>query len=206
MELAEIFNEEYWMIIGRLMLNIAIVSIMGRLIYYPKRGGSREYLFTYIAISTIIFIICILLSQVEVELCIALGLFAVFSIIRFRNIQAGPRQLSYIFISLGLALTNALVPLDAPIIRILVNNILILVIIGVADYLLFKKQTVVKMINYDRLDLMEQAKRGEMEADLRVRFGITEIRKIQMGNVDTIKGQVKIKVWIVDRDEQHFEG
>jgi len=205
MELAEIFNEEYWMIIGRLMLNIAIVSIMGRFIYYPKRGASREYLFTYIAISTIIFIICILLSQVEVELGIALGLFAVFSIIRFRNIQAGPRQLSYIFISLGLALTNALVPLDAPIIRILVNNILILVIIGVADYLLFKKQTVVKMINYDRLDLMEQAKRGEMEDDLKTRFGITEIRKIQMGNVDTIKGQVKIRVWIVDRDQLHFE-
>ena len=61
------------------------------------------------------------------------------------------------------------------------------------------------MINYDRLDLMEQAKRGEMEDDLKTRFGITEIRKIQMGNVDTIKGQVKIRVWIVDRDQLHFE-
>lgn len=205
MEFAEIFNEAYWIVIGRLMLNVGVVSILGRLIYYPKRGGSRDYLFTYIAISTIIFIVCILLSQVKIELGIALGLFAVFSIIRFRNIQANPRQLAYLFISLGLALMNSLVPLDTPIIRLLVNNILILVIIGVADYLLFRNQSVEKMINYDRLDLLEESKRGEMEADLKIRFGITQIRKIQGGNIDTLKGQVKIRVWIEDRNNLHFE-
>ncbi len=205
MELAEIFSEAYWIVIGRLILNIAVVSVLGRFIYYTKRGGSREYLFTYIAISTIIFIVCILLSQVEVQLGIALGLFAVFSIIRFRNIQAGPRQLSYLFISLGLALMNALVPFETPVIRLIVNNLLILVIIGVADYLLFRNQYVVKMINYDRLDLMEESKRDEMEADLKIRFGITQIKKIQIGDIDTVKGQVKIRVCILDKDQFHFE-
>ena len=205
MEAAEIFSEAYWMVIGRLMLNIAVVFVLGRFIYYTKRGGSRQYLFSYISISTIIFIVCILLSQVEVQLGIALGLFAVFSIIRFRNIQADPRQLSYLFISLGLALMNALVPFETPVIRLMVNNLLILVIIGVADYFLFRNQYVVKMINYDRLDLMEESKRDEMEADLKNRFGITHIKKIQMGNVDTIKGQVKIRVWILDKDQLHFE-
>ncbi len=205
MEAVEIFSEAYWMVIGRMMLNIAVVSVLGRFIYYSKRGGSREYLFTYIAISTIIFIVCVLLSQVEVQLGIALGLFAVFSIIRFRNIQADPRQLSYLFISLGLALMNALVPFETPIIRLMVNNLLILLIIGLADYFLFRNQYVVKMINYDRLDLMEESKRDEMESDLKIRFGITQIKKIQMGNVDTIKGQVKIRVWILDKDQLHFE-
>lgn len=206
MEFAEIFDHIYWQVIGRLLLNIASVFVLGRLIYFTKRGASREYLFAYIAISTIIFIVCILLSQVEVELGIALGLFAVFSIIRFRNIQAGPRELSYLFIALGLALMNSLVPLDTPVIRLLLNNFSILIIIGVADYLLFRKRDVVKMINYDRLDLMDESKRGEMEADLKIRFGIKEIKKIQMGNVDTIKGQVKIKVWFTDQDQLHFEG
>ena len=205
MEAAEIFSEAYWMVIGRLMLNLVVVTVLGRWIYLTKRGGSREYLFTYIAISTIIFIVCILLSQVEVQLGIALGLFAVFSIIRFRNIQADPRQLSYLFTSLGLALMNALVPLDTPVIRLMFNNLLILAIIGIADYLLFRNQGVQKMINYDRLDLMEESKRSEMEADLEIRFGITQIKKIQMGNIDTIKGQVKIKVWMLDKDQLHFE-
>jgi hypothetical protein len=61
------------------------------------------------------------------------------------------------------------------------------------------------MINYDRLDLIEESKRGEMEADLKNRFGITQIRKIQVGNIDTLKGLVKLKVWIEDRDNLHFE-
>lgn len=205
MEFAEIFDQTYWIVIGRLMLNVLVVTVLGRLIYYPKRGGSREYLFTYISISTIIFIVCILLSQVKIEMGVALGLFAVFSIIRFRNIQADPRQLAFLFISLGLALMNSLVPLDTPIIRLLVNNLLILAIIGVADYLLVRGQGVEKMINYDRLDLLEESKRLEMEADLKIRFGITQIKKIQVGNIDTLKGQVKIKVWIEDLNKLHFE-
>jgi hypothetical protein len=205
MELAEIFSEAYWMVIGRLMLNVVAVSVLGRLIYFAKRGGSREYLFSYIAISTIIFIVCILLSQVEVQLGIALGLFAVFSIIRFRNIQASPRQLSFLFISLGLALMNSLVPLDTPVVRLMVSNLLILAIVGAADYFLFRHRDVEKMINYDRLDLLEESLRAELEADLKTRFGITQIKEIQVGNIDTIKGQVKIKVLIEDRDHRHFE-
>lgn len=206
MELSEVFAAEYWIVLARLLLNIVFVTILGRVIYYSKRGGSKDYLLSYIAISSIIFIICILLSQVEVQLGIALGLFAVFSIIRFRNIQANPRELSFLFVSLGLALMNALVPLDTPIMRLMLNNIIILAIVGITDYFLFRNHVVVKMINYDRLDLMEESKRAEMEADLKVRFGIDHIKKIQVGNVDTIKGQVKIKVWIFDKEQRHFEG
>ncbi len=205
MELAEIFNASWWTAIGRLMLNIGVVFVLGRFIYYPKRGGSRAYLFTYLSTSTIIFIVCILLSQVQVELGIALGLFAVFSVIRFRAIQASPRELSFLFVSLGLALMNALVPFETPFIRLLVNDFLILVIIWVADYFLFQNQGIVKTINYDRLDLLEEVKRSEMEADLKIRFGIDQIMKIQVGNIDTLKGRVKIKVWIQDQDHRHFE-
>jgi hypothetical protein len=205
MEIAEIFDEIWRMTIGRMMLNIGIVFILARFIYYPGRKGSRAYLFTYIATSTIIFIVCILLSKVQVELGIALGLFAVFSVIRFRTIQASPRELSYLFVSLGFALLNALVPYETPLIRLLVNNLLVLVVIWVADYFLFRNKDVVKMINYDRLDLIEEAKRNDLEADLKTRFGIHAIKKIQVGDIDTLKGRVKIKIWIQDQDRRHFE-
>ena len=205
MEIAEIFNEQWLMVIGRMMLNIGAVFVLSRFIYYPRRSGSRAYFFTYISTSTIIFIVCILLSQVQVELGIALGLFAVFSVIRFRTIQASPRELSYLFVSLGLALMNALVPFETPLIRLLVNNLLILAIIWVADYFLFQNKGMEKIINYDRLDLIDEAKRSEMEADLKIRFGIHQIKKIQVGDIDTLKGRVKIKVWIQDKDGLHFQ-
>lgn len=205
MELAEIFNDLYWSILGRMALNLVAVIILGRFVYYPKRGGSREYLFTYIATSLIIFIVCIMLSQVRVEMGIALGLFAVFSVIRFRTTQASPRELSFLFVSLGLALMNSLVPLENPLVRLLFNNLLILVVVGVADYYLFQKRDVRKMIIYDRLDLLEEAKRDEMKTDLKVRFGIHQVKKIQVGDIDVLKGRAKIKVWISDEDRLHFE-
>lgn len=205
MELAEIFNEVYWSIIGRLFLNLAAVFVLGRFIYYPKQGRSREYLLTYISTSLIIFIVCIMLSQVKVEMGIALGLFAVFSVIRFRTTLATPRELSFLFVSLGLALLNALVPLDNPFIRLLTSNLLILAIICVSDYFLFHDRGVTKMITYDRLDLLDEAKRNEMEADLKERFGIQQIKKIQIGDIDTLKGRAKIKVWIRDPDQHHLE-
>ena len=205
MELAEIFNEAYWTIIGRLFLNLAAVVVLGRFIYYPKRGRSREYLFTYISTSLIIFIVCIMLSQVKVEMGIALGLFAVFSVIRFRTTLATPRELSFLFVSLGLALLNALVPLDDPFIRLVTSNLLILAIICVADYFLFQDRGVSKMINYDRLDLLDESLRSEMEEDLKKRFGIQKINMIQVGEIDTLKGRAKIKVWIQDKDQQHLE-
>lgn len=205
MELTEVFNELYWSILGRMALNLVAVFVLGRFVYFPKRGGSREYLFTYIATSLIIFIVCIMLSQVRVEMGIALGLFAVFSVIRFRTTQATPRELSFLFVSLGLALMNSLVPMENPLVRLLFNNILILVIVGLADYYLFQKRDVRKMINYDRLDLLEEAKRGELEKDLKVRFGIHQIKKIQVGDIDVLKGRTKIKVWISDEDRLHFE-
>lgn len=205
MELSVIFDLLWWSVIGRLVLNIGAVFILCRFIYYPRMRGSHEYLFTYIATSTIIFIVCILLSQVRVEMGIALGLFAVFSVIRFRTMQASPRELSYLFVSLGLALMNALVPPETATIRLIVNNLLILAIIWISDYFLFRDQGVAKMINYDRLDLLEESKRQEMEADLKMRFGIEHIRKIQIGNIDTLKGQVRIRVWILDPDQLHFD-
>lgn len=64
---------------------------------------------------------------------------------------------------------NSLAPPETPTIRLIVNNLLILFIIGLADYFLFRTRGVVKMINYERLDLLDQKKCGEMEADLKTR-------------------------------------
>jgi hypothetical protein len=204
MEPAAIFDATWGAFLGRFFLNLIVVVIISRFFYYPKGKGDKEYLFTYITTSIVIFLVCILVARVKVELGVALGLFAIFSVIRFRSTQATPRELSYLFLCLGISLINALLPLDTPFIRLLVNLILVLAVIYIADYFIFKNRVVEKMITYDRLDLLEEGKRDELEADLRIRFGITDVVKIQVGNIDTLKGRVKLKVRIRDKEDTNF--
>ena len=191
-DLLEIFDPTWRIVIGRFLLNFLMIFIIARFLYYSRGKGNLDYLFTYISISTIVFIVCVFLSQVPVELGFALGLFAIFSVIRFRSVQATPRELTYLFICLGLAILNALMKLDVPIIRILANNVLIILTIGISEYLLFKNETLEKIIIYDRLDLLAEDKRGELEEDLRHRFGVKHIKQIQVGNIDTFKNRVTI--------------
>jgi hypothetical protein len=192
------------MVIGRFFVNLIVVLILGRFLYYPRREGNVDFLFTYLSISTIIFIICSILSQVPVELGFALGLFAIFSVIHFRSIQVSPRELSYLFIALGLAILNSLTPLETPIIRLIANNFLILVTMGLVDYFLFRNKPVEKVISYDRLDLLHEEKEDELKQDLNTRFGIRNITQIRIGDIDTLKGRVRLKISIDDKGNRHF--
>jgi len=205
MDLQEVFDSMWLIVIVRFFLNFLMIFIIARFLYYARGRGNLDYLFTYISISSIVFIVCIFLSQVPVELGFALGLFAIFSVIRFRSVQATPRELTYLFICLGMAILNALMHLDVPIIRILTNNLLIILTIGISDYLLFKNETIEKLITYDRLDLLADDKRVELEEDLRHRFGVDHIKQIQVGNIDAIKNRVKLRVIIQDKEHKNFK-
>lgn len=201
----EIFDELWQAVVFRFLLNLVVVVLVARVIYYPRSKGNNDFLFTYISISIIIFLVCIMLSKVPVELGFALGLFGVFSVLRFRSVQVKPRELTYLFICLGLALLNALAELDLPLIRLIANNLLILLTIGIADYLLFRNKPVVKIITYDRIDLLAEEKKAELEEDLRTRFGITQIKKIQIGDIDTLKNRVKLKLLLEDIQDRYFQ-
>jgi hypothetical protein len=205
MDLAEIFTESWRIFVGRFFLNLLFLVIVSRFFYYSKGKGKREYLFAYITVSTIIFLVCVLISQVKVELGIALGLFAVFSLIRFRSVQASPRELSYLVVCMGISLLYGLLPLETPFLKLIANGILIIATIGIADYLIFPTNIIEKEIIYDRPDLLADNKKIELETDLRTRFGITSAESIQSGNIDTLKGKVKLKIRIRNVENKHFQ-
>ena len=82
---------------------------------------------------------------------------------------------------------------------------LVILIIWIADHFLTRNRRVKKNITYDRLDLIDHAKRNELEADLKIRFGIHPIRKVQVGDIDTLKGRVRIQVWLDGQEQLHSE-
>ena len=205
MEFSEIFDADWLALITRFSLNLLMVFIAGRFLYYRRNMGKSGFLFAYISLSTIVFAVCILLSQVSVEIGFALGLFAVFSIVRFRSLQVTPRELSYLFVCLGLAVLNALANPEQHILRIIVSNLLILSTVGISEHLLFSSGKIVKNITYDRPDLIRDDRRNELEQDLLIRFGIEGIKQIQTGDIDAVKNQVKLKITFVDKSGNNFQ-
>lgn len=205
MNIKEIFDPDWQALFIRFLFNILMVFILTRFFYYYKGRGKQDLFFTYLSISSLVFIICLILSAVPVDMGFALGLFAIFSIVRFRSIQLSPRELTYLFVSIGLAVYNSLTNINTNVIRIIVGNLLIIGVVGIAEWLLFRTGKITKIIVYDRLELMDEQKRALLEKDLEERFGIKEISKIQTGDIDAVKNRVRLKVTFNDREGKNFE-
>jgi len=182
---------------------LLIVLVISGLLYY-RRGGKKTFFFTYVLVSAIVFQLCIMLVRIPMELGFAIGLFAIFGIIRYRTISINPREMTYLLICAGIAAKNALAIVYIEYYKIVVSDILILVIIILFELLLFKKRSKVKLIVYNKLELIHEDLRPRLISDLQTSFGIKNIEKIQVGKIDTIKNSAQLKVYFQDAGDQNF--
>ena len=110
----EIFGSDFFdkkdfiELLVRSAFNFLIVGYIVRYLYYPVTKN-KDYLFTYLLISVTVFFLCFLLENVKLELGFALGLFAIFGIIRYRTDAIPIKEMTYLFIVIGISVMNALV-------------------------------------------------------------------------------------------------
>ena len=200
----EIFDPDWQALFIRFLFNILVVFIVARLFYYHKGKGKEELLFAFISISALVFVICLVLSSVPVEMGFALGLFAIFSVIRFRSLPLSPRELTYLFVCIGLGVYNSLTNMNTNILRIIVGNGLLVALVGTSEWLLFRTRSMTKYITYDRLELLSDQTGEALEKDVKERLGVDNILKIQIGDIDTLKGRVKLKITFSDKAGRNF--
>ena len=182
---------------------IAVVFILARFIYYPGKG-QREYLFTYILLSAIIAELCILISRVDMSFGFALGIFAIFSLIRYRTAPISPREMTYTFLCVGIAAKNHLAPLDMEFYKFLVTDGIILLLSAIAEHLLFREKDVTKSLVYDKLELIHPERREDLLLDLEKRFGITGVKKVKTGEINAPKGSVRMLVVFTDPSDSNL--
>ena len=101
------YDKDFWKLLFKFCLNFSVVMIIVRALYYPI-AKRKDYLFTYIMISTVIFMICFTLKKFEMGMGMALGLFAIFGIIRYRTDAIPIKEMTYLFIVIGVSVINAL--------------------------------------------------------------------------------------------------
>ena len=185
-------------------LNLTSSLVVVRLIYHMA-AKRRDFVFTFMLVSTAVFLLCRLLAGVEIDLAFALGLFAIFGIIRYRTNAIPIREMTYLFIVIALAVINALAPLAASLMEIALANVLIWLLSFILERLWFVEHLATKMVIYDRIDLLHEGRRSELIADLEKRTGVTIVH-LEIGKVDLLRDTANLKIhFSADQEPGHFE-
>ena len=174
-------------------INFIAIMIVVRWLYYPrcKRG---EFFFTYILIAISTFMLIYVLGDVKLKAGIALGLFAMFSIIRYRTEQIAIREMTYLFIIIALSAINGLTISELSIGEVIIINILFILTTWVCETKLLISHYSYKVIKYDNVNLITPDKREELIADLEKRTGLKVI-KVEVGAIDFLKDAAIVKMY-----------
>lgn len=202
-----IFNERimefFFETLLRFWYTIIVVFIFARFLYYPRKG-QKEFMFTYIILSSVLAILCIMVKRVELSFGLALGIFAIFSLLRYRTISISIREMTYLFLCSGIAAKNSLAPDDMEFFRLLISDGVLLILAGLGEYFLFRDTYVSKTILYNKPAYAHPDRKQELLNDLSMQFGIRDVKDLKIGRIDTLKGSVRLKVIFKDTNNMNL--
>ena len=159
---------------------------------YYRKTHRRDYFFTLVLLSVSIFFLIYLLGSVKVKIGFALGLFAIFGVLRYRTETIPVREMSYMFGVISLSVINALAD-SLSFVELLIPNLAIALLIWMFETFVLRKNLASKLILYDRIELITPERREELLADLTKRTGL-KITKLNIGSVDFLKDSAIIKI------------
>ena len=182
----------------RLVIDISSVIILIRFIYYPIYKH-RDLFFTFFIFNLIIFLISFLLNKVELSMGAAFGLFAVFSMLRYRTEDISIKDMTYLFLVIALGLVSAVIKvknaddLFENMFLIFINGIVLLITFLLESTVLMKKETM-KQLTYENIELIKPERREDLINDLKTRTGIN-IHRLSIHKIDFLKDSAIIKIY-----------
>lgn len=195
----QLFNKDVYTLIYRLSLNLVFTTIIIRFIYYPKTKR-KDYLFTYYLIGLITFFLCFALKKLDIDIGMGLGLFAIFGIIRYRTNPIEIKEMTYLFIVIGLSVVNALAKKQISITEVLMLNGAVVILTAGLEYVWLLKHETRKTIVYEKIDLIKPEHYDKMMQDLELRTGL-KINRFEVGKIDFLNDTATVRIFYF-ADEQ----
>jgi hypothetical protein len=178
----------------RFTLNLAVVMILVRWLYYSSTRR-KDYLFTYILIANIVFLLCFLLENVKLQIGFALGLFAIFGILRYRTNAIPIKEMTYLFLVIGISVINALTSSGTTLVDLLFSNLVIVLITFSLEKVWLLRHESSKLIIYEKIELIKPEKYNELLNDLRERTGIKNIKRVEIGRLNFLRDTCELKIF-----------
>jgi len=192
----EIFNDDFYKLVVLFGLNFLITIIIGRLIYYPFNGKKKQFLFAYLLIASVVFFLCFALKAFKFNTGVAIGLFALLGIIRFRTDPIPIKDMSYLFIFIGLSMINAFSKKMSIYEIMFINTAAITILYFMELFLKGKKTTKPASMElvYGNIAKTNPERRVELLTDLTTQTGL-KIERVKIGKINLKTQEVEIKVY-----------
>lgn len=195
----ELFNiklinvEDFLALLVRFALNLMVVTaiVVG---LYAKTSKRKDFYFSFIAVSMVIFLLCFLLVSVKIELGFALGLFAVFGIIRYRTDSIPIKEMTYLFVVIGVSVINALSNKKVSYAELITTNLLIVAGLYILESILNLRQEISYRIIYEKIENVQSGQEEILLDDLKRRTG-KEIKRFEIERIDFLRDVAYINVF-----------
>jgi hypothetical protein len=193
-------SEDFFKLLIKGTFNLGVVLLIVRYIYYPITKN-KDYLFTYLLISLTVFLLCFLLDNVKLQLGFALGLFAIFGIIRYRTDPIAIKEMTYLFLVIGISVVNALANKKISYAELVFANLLIVFVTFGMERLWLLKHETRKNIIYEKIELIKPENKEALLADLKERTGIDIIR-FEIRRIDFLRDIANLRIFYYEDDSE----
>ncbi len=185
--------EDFVSLIVRFSMNLLVILaiVIG---LYAKNSRRKDFYFSFIAVSILIFLLCFLLANVKMEMGFALGLFAVFSIIRYRTDSIPIKEMTYLFVVIVVSVINALANKKISYAELLLTNFLIVGLLYILEKILNLRQEIMYTVLYEKIENVQAGKEEELLADLKQRTG-KNVKRFQIERIDFLRDVAYINIF-----------
>ena len=192
--------EDFWKLITKGIFNLFIILIIVRYIYYPVTKN-KDYLFTYLLISLTVFLLCVLLDSVKLQLGFALGLFAIFGIIRYRTDPIPIKEMTYLFLVIGISVVNALANKKISHAELVFANLLLVFVTFGMERIWLLRHESRRNIIYEKIELIKPENKVALLEDLKERTGLNIVR-YEIRRIDFLKDIANIRIFYYEDDSK----
>ena len=194
----KLFDEDFWPLLIRFSFDFLVLIIIVRFLYYRK-PGDRDYAFTFLIFNPLIFFVCYLMSSVKLEIGFAFGLFAVFSILRYRTLTIPIKEMTYLFAVITIGVINSMGTKKVSYTELLFTNFSIIALLGYLEYAWYNNALKSTEVQYEVIENIKPEKLPDLLADLRTRTGLP-IERVEVVRTDFLRDTARLKIFYRDVD------
>lgn len=195
MDIQHLFTSDFSEMMVRFVICLFFNWFIIDRLYY-KKSRRRDFYFTFlltsIAIFFLVFFMIFGLDKLggKTSMGIGIGLFGIFSIMRYRTDAMPVREMTYLFVIISLSVVNAIAS-SATIAEIIVTDIIVVLAIWITETRLKIEHS--RLVQYDRIELIKPERRAELIADLEERLG-TRVLNVEVGAIDFLRDMAMLRV------------